>query len=72
MRLTIDGWTFGSDAAVAVGRFRPTGAIGYRAKSYPNAPIRPTREEAMRDEARYRLDRKSETLEYKTKRDNAQ
>lgn len=41
----------GSDAARAVGRFRAEGPLGYRAKSVPDAPLRPTRPEAVSDEA---------------------
>lgn len=40
----------GSDAARAVGRFRPEGPTGYRAKSDPAAPLRATRAEAEADE----------------------
>ena len=40
----------GSDAARAVGRFRPEGVLGYRAKSVPDAPLRATRHEAEADE----------------------
>lgn len=40
----------GSDAARAVGRFRPDGPLGYRAKSAPDAPLRATRAEAEADE----------------------
>lgn len=45
------GRVLGADAARAVGRFRPEGPIGYRAKSVPDAPIRATRIEAETDEA---------------------
>ncbi len=41
------------DMAYAVGRFDPSGVIGYRAATAPNAPLRPTRAEAIEDEARY-------------------
>lgn len=37
-------------AAVAVGRFRPEGVEGYRARSNPAAPLRATRAEAEADE----------------------
>lgn len=40
----------GSDAAVAVGRFRPEGPIGYVSKT--GGPLRPTRAEAEADYAR--------------------
>lgn len=40
----------GSDAARAVGRFRPEGVEGYRASSPPDAPLRATRREAEWDE----------------------
>lgn len=40
----------GSDAARAVGCFRPEGPIGYRAKSLPNGPLRATSAEAEADE----------------------
>ena len=44
----------GSDAAVAIGRFRKEGVLGYRAKSDVNSPIRETRREAEEDERRIR------------------
>lgn len=37
-----------SNAAIAYGRFRPEGSLGYVA-TYPDAPIRPTRAEAEAD-----------------------
>lgn len=40
----------GADAAVAVGRFKPGGPDGYRAKSLPDGPLRATRPEAEADE----------------------
>ena len=40
----------GSDAARAVGRFRPGGPLGYRAATAPDAPLRATRAEAESDE----------------------
>jgi len=46
----------GSDAARAVGRFRPEGPLGYRAKSVPDAPLRATRAEAETDERAFRCD----------------
>jgi hypothetical protein len=42
----------GSDAARAVGRFKPDGPDGYRARSLPDGPIRATRAEAENDERR--------------------
>lgn len=45
----------GSDAAVAVGRFKPDGPDGYRAKSLPAGPLRATRKEAEEDERAARL-----------------
>lgn len=44
----------GSDAAVAVGRFRKEGVLGYRAKSDARAPVRGTRKEAEEDERKIR------------------
>jgi len=44
----------GSDAARAVGRFRPEGPLGYRAKSLPDGPLRATRAEAEADERAFR------------------
>lgn len=44
---------FGSDAAIAVGKFKPGGPDGYRAKSAPDAPLRATRAEAEADERAY-------------------
>lgn len=46
----------GSDGAVAVGRFRPSGIAGFRARTMPNAPVRRTREAALEDERAW-LDR---------------
>jgi hypothetical protein len=40
----------GADAARAVGRFNEHGPDGYRAASAPNADLRATRDEAVRDE----------------------
>lgn len=45
----------GADAAVAVGRFKPDGPDGYRAKSLPDGPLRATRAEAEADERAARL-----------------
>lgn len=45
----------GSDAAVAVGRFKSDGPEGYRAKSLPDGPLRATRTEAEADERAARL-----------------
>lgn len=45
----------GADAAVAVGRFKPGGPDGYRARSLPNGPLRATRPEAEADERAARL-----------------
>lgn len=39
-----------SDAARAVGRFKPDGPDGYRARSLPDGPLRATRAEAEADE----------------------
>ena len=39
-----------STMAVAVGRFRPSGPLGYRAR--PGGPLRPTRAEAVEDACR--------------------
>jgi hypothetical protein len=47
-------FTLGSDAARAVGRFRPEGPLGYKASTMPDAPLRDTREEAVADERAYR------------------
>jgi hypothetical protein len=44
------GRVLGSDAARAVGRFRPDGPVGYQAASVPVAPVRETRAEAEHDE----------------------
>jgi hypothetical protein len=44
----------GSDAARAIGRFRPEGPLGYRAKSLPDGPLRATRVEAEADERAHR------------------
>lgn len=41
----------GSDAAVAVGRFRRGGPLGYRARTAIDAPLRCTRVEARQDAA---------------------
>lgn len=38
-----------SDAARAVGRFRPEGPIGYRASNDAAAPLRSTRQAAVED-----------------------
>ena len=46
----------GTDAARAVGRFRPGGVLGWRASTMPDAPLRQTRSAAEADERRY-LDR---------------
>lgn len=46
----------GSDASVAVGRFRKEGVLGYRAKSNIDSPIRQTRGEAEEDERKIRED----------------
>lgn len=35
-----------TDAARAVGRFRPDGPLGYKPKSAPDGPLYPTRAEA--------------------------
>lgn len=43
----------GTDAAVAVGRFKPDGPGGYRAATAPDAPLRETREEAVEDERKH-------------------
>lgn len=40
----------GTDAAVAVGRFKVDGPDGYRAATAPDAPLRTTRAEAVEDE----------------------
>lgn len=40
----------GADAARAVGRFRPEGPLGYRAKYSPGAPLRDSRQEAEADQ----------------------
>ena len=45
----------GADAAVAVGRFKPGGPDGYRARSLPDGPLRATRSEAEADERAARL-----------------
>lgn len=47
---TRHGRVLPADAAQAVGRFRPEGPLGYRAKSVPDAEVRATREEALADE----------------------
>lgn len=39
-----------TDAARAVGRFRPDGLGGFRAATAPAAPVRATREAAVEDE----------------------
>ena len=48
------GYIVPPDAVRAVGRFDPDGPLGYRATSNPDAPIRPSRAEAMQDELIYR------------------
>lgn len=40
----------GADADRAVGRFRPEGPLGYRAKYSPGAPLRDSRQEAEADQ----------------------
>jgi hypothetical protein len=46
-------WKLGSDAARAVGLFRPEGPLGYRAKYSADAPLRATRAEAEADQLAY-------------------
>lgn len=55
----------GSDAARAVGRFNPTGPIGYKASTAPNAPLRATRAEAVTDERAHRESHSAQTGEPK-------
>lgn len=43
------GWVHGGDEVVAVGRFDPAAPTRYRAVNVPDAPLRETRAEAMRD-----------------------
>lgn len=44
-----------TNAAIAYGRFRPQGALGYVA-NYPDAPQRPTRQQAENDYCQKRQD----------------
>lgn len=43
--------TNGPSMSVAVGRFKPGGPDGYRARSMPCGPLRATRAEAVADES---------------------
>lgn len=38
-----------TNAAYAIGRFRPQGPVGYKAPSVPDAPLRSTKAEAEAD-----------------------
>lgn len=53
--MEIGGWKVSKDFARAVGMFKPEGIDGYKAATMPDAPLRTTREEAMEDEALYRI-----------------
>lgn len=50
-RIGDSGWVIPTDAVTAVGRFRPGGPEGYRARPpwADNAPVRATRAEALAD-----------------------
>lgn len=50
MTTTRHGRVLPADATQAIGRFRPEGPLGYRAKSVTDAPLRATRDEALADE----------------------
>lgn len=49
----VNGRVIPPDAAVAIGRFRASGPIGYRASGVPEAPMRATRTEAVDDWIRH-------------------
>lgn len=54
-------WKLGSDAARAVGLFRPQGPLGYRAQYSADAPLRATRAEAEADQLAYLEQKSAET-----------
>lgn len=49
--MVVNGYKIPSDATYAVGRFRPDGLLGFRARDVyvENAALRPTRDEAIAD-----------------------
>ena len=55
MSMEIGGWKVSKDFARAIGKFKPEGIDGYKAATMPDTPLRKTREEAMKDEALYRI-----------------